>query len=44
MDLNIMIVVAMVILFIVGGLWVSFLENLDEKKRRRKTSDIWYRV
>ena len=44
MDLDIMIVVAMVLLMAIGGLWVKFLETVDERRRRRKTSDIWYRV
>ena len=44
MILNLMIVAAMVLLVIFGCAWVTFLEHIEERRRRRKTSDIWYRV
>lgn len=44
MTLNLMIIGAFIMLMIIGGAWVSFLEKMEERKRRKKTIDIWYRV
>ena len=44
MELNLMIIGAFVILMIVGGLWVTLLEKIEEKTKRRRVKDIWYLV
>lgn len=44
MELNLMIIGAFIALMGIGSLWISFLEKIEEKKKRRKATDIWYRV
>ena len=44
MELNLMIIGAMMLLVAVGGLYVELLNKLEEKRQRKITKEIWGRM
>lgn len=44
MELNLMIIGAMVLLMVIGGGYVELLNRLEEKKKMKVTKEIWGRL
>lgn len=44
MELNLMIIGAMVLLMIIGGFYIELLNKLEERKRQKIRKEIWGRL